>query len=132
MLDRADEASKAARAMAGEARIVAARAARPDLENAERLSYDGGASYVGQVVDGKRQGLGVAELANGERQAGDWEADRLNGLGTVRLGDDSRYAGQWRDGQSTGLGVAREAGRRARRGQFRRRPPRRAWACVAR
>lgn len=105
MFDRADEASKAARAMAGEARIVAARAARPDLENAERLSYDGGASYIGQVVAGKRQGLGVAELANGERQAGDWDADRLNGLGIVRLGDDSRYAGQWNDGQSTGLGV---------------------------
>ncbi|MDP1838734.1 MAG: protein kinase [Reyranella sp.] len=105
LLDRADEASKAARAMAGEARIVAARAARPDLENAERLSYDGGASYVGQAAAGKRQGLGVAELANGERQAGDWDADRLNGLGIVRLGDDSRYAGQWNDGQSTGLGV---------------------------
>jgi len=105
MLDRADEASKTARSMAGEARIVAARAARPDLENAERLSYDGGASYIGQVVDGKRQGLGVADFANGERQAGDWQADHLNGLGIVRLSDDARYAGQWRDGQSTGLGI---------------------------
>jgi len=105
MLDRADEASKAARSMAGEARIVAARAARTALENAERLSYDGGASYIGQVAAGKRQGLGVADLANGERQAGDWDADRLSGLGIVRLGDGTRYAGQWRDGQSTGLGV---------------------------
>jgi serine/threonine protein kinase len=105
MLDRADEASKAARSMAGEARIVAARAARTDLENAERLSYDGGASYIGQVAAGKRQGLGVADLANGERQAGNWDADRLSGLGIVRLGDGTRYAGQWRDGQSTGLGV---------------------------
>ena len=51
--ERADEAAKAARAMAGEARIVAARAARPDLENGERLSYDGGASYVGQVANGR-------------------------------------------------------------------------------
>lgn len=105
VLERADEASKAARSMAGEARIVAARAARTDLENAERLSYDGGASYIGQVAAGKRQGLGVADLANGERQAGDWDADRLSGLGIVRLGDGTRYAGQWRDGQSTGLGV---------------------------
>ena len=48
--------------MAGEARIVAARAARPGLENAERITADDGASYVGQVADGKRQGLGVAEL----------------------------------------------------------------------
>ncbi len=118
MFDRADEATSGARSMAGEARIVAARAARPDLENAERLSYDGGASYIGQVVDGKRQGLGVAELGNGERQAGDWDADRLNGLGVVRLGDDTRYAGQWRDGQSTGLGVRERPGIERAEGNF--------------
>jgi hypothetical protein len=91
--------------MAGEARIVAARAARPDLAGAERITNDSGVSYVGQVADGKRQGLGVAELKNGERQAGDWNDDRLNGLGTVRLEDDTRYSGQWHNGQSTGLGV---------------------------
>ena len=104
--------------MAGEARIVAARAARPDLERAERLSYDPGASYIGQVADGKRQGLGVADLANGERQAGAWQADQLNGLGTVRLADDTRYAGQWRDGQSTGLGVREKPGVERAEGNF--------------
>ena len=117
-LERADEAARAARSMAGEARIVAARAARPDLERAERLSYDPGASYIGQVADGKRQGLGVAELANGERQAGAWQADQLNGLGTVRLADDTRYAGQWRDGQSTGLGVREKPGVERAEGNF--------------
>src|SRR4029453_18338005 len=76
VLERADEATRAARAMAGEARIVAGRAARPDLQNAERLTNDG-VSYVGQVSDSKRQGLGVAELNNGERQAGDFQDDRL-------------------------------------------------------
>ena len=118
VLERADEASKAARAMAGEARIVAARAARPDLENAERLSYDGGASYIGQVVAGKRQGLGVADLANGEQQAGNWDADRLSGLGIVRLGDGARYAGQWRDGESTGLGIREKPGIERSEGNF--------------
>lgn len=116
--ERADEAAKAARAMAGEARIVAARAARPDLENSERLSYDGGASYVGQVANAKRQGLGVAELTNGERQAGDWVDDRMAGLGTVRLADDTRYSGQWRDGQSTGLGVREKPGKERAEGNF--------------
>ena len=116
--ERADEAAKAARAMAGEARIAAARAARPDLENSERLTYDGGASYVGQVANGKRQGLGVAELGNGERQAGEWADDRLNGLGTVRLADDTRYSGQWRDGQSTGLGLREKPGAERAEGNF--------------
>ena len=118
MSERADEAFRAARALAGEARIVEARAAKADLEHSERLSYDGGASYIGQVVDGMRQGLGVAELANGERQAGEWKDDRLNGLGTVRLADDARYAGQWRDGQSTGLGVRERPGVERSGGNF--------------
>ena len=117
-LARADEAAGTARAAAGEARIVAARASRPDLERAERLSYDPGASYVGQVTDGKRQGLGVADLADGEHQAGEWRADQLNGLGTVRLADDARYAGEWRDGQSTGLGVREKPGVERAEGNF--------------
>ena len=117
VLERADEAAGAARAMAGEARIVAARAARPDLPNAERLET-GGVTYVGQVVDGKRHGLGVAELASGERQAGDFNDDRLNGLGTVRLADDTRYAGQWRDGQATGMGAREKPGIERAEGSF--------------
>ena len=110
MLERAEEAAAQGRAMAGEARIAAARAARPDLENAERLTYDDGSSYIGQSAEGKRQGLGVADLKGGERQAGEWTADRLNGLGTVRLADDTRYSGQWRDGQSTGTGLRERPG----------------------
>jgi serine/threonine protein kinase len=118
MAERAEEAARAARAMAGEARIVAARAARPDLENSERLTYGGGASYIGQVADGKRQGLGVAELGNGERQAGDWSADLMNGLGTVRLSDDTRYGGQWKEGKSTGLGLREKPGAERSEGNF--------------
>jgi serine/threonine protein kinase len=117
VLERADEAARAARAMAGEARIVAARAARPDLPNAERLSNNG-VSYVGQVSDGKRQGQGVVELSNGERQAGDFQDDRLNGLGTVRFADDTRYAGQWRDGQASGLGSREKPGVERAEGNF--------------
>ncbi|HYC65193.1 MAG TPA: protein kinase [Reyranellaceae bacterium] len=109
-LELAEEAAARGRAMAGEARIAAARAARPDLENSERLSYDNGASYIGQSSDGKRQGLGVADLRGGERQAGEWNDDRLHGLGTVRLADDARYSGQWKEGQSTGAGVRERPG----------------------
>ncbi|MBV8189897.1 MAG: protein kinase [Alphaproteobacteria bacterium] len=116
--EKADEAARTAISMAGEARIVAARAARPDLERADSRTYEGGASYIGQVVDGKRQGLGVAELADGEKQAGDWQADRLNGLGTVRFPDDTRYAGQLRDGMAGGLGVRERPGVERLEGTF--------------
>ncbi|WP_421996134.1 protein kinase domain-containing protein [Reyranella sp.] len=118
VLEKAEEAARAARSMAGEARIVAARAASPDLAKAERLSYEGGSTYVGQVADGKRQGLGIAELTNGERQAGTWQEDRMSGLGTVRLDDGTLYAGQWRDGKATGLGVEDKPGISRAEGNF--------------
>jgi hypothetical protein len=108
--ERADEAAHTAVSMAGEAKIVAARAGNPSLERAEQRTYDGGASYVGQMVDGKRQGLGVAILADGEKQAGDWQGDRLNGLGTVSFPDDTLFAGQLRDGMAGGLGVREKPG----------------------
>ena len=118
VLEQAEEAAQKARAMAGEARIAAVRAARADLEKTERLTYDDGASYIGQVSDGKRHGLGVAELKGGERQAGQWTNDHLNGLGTVRFADDARYAGQWQDGQSTGTGVREKTGAERAEGNF--------------
>ncbi len=110
VFDKAKDASAAARTMAGEARITAARAAQATLENAQRLTLDDGGSYVGQLADGKRQGLGVLQSKDGDRRAGDWQADVLNGRGTQRLPDGARYEGEWRDGQSTGLGVMEKPG----------------------
>src|SRR5262249_5334220 len=78
-VDKAKEAADAARTMAGEARIVEARAARSGLENATRLTSDDGASYVGQASAGQRQGLGVAESKDGDRQAGEWKDNMLSG-----------------------------------------------------
>jgi hypothetical protein len=110
VLDKARETADAARSMAGEAKIVAARSALATLENAQRLSTDDGANYVGQVADGKRQGLGVAEAKDGDKQAGEWKDNVLNGLGTEQLSDGMRYEGQWRDGVPAGLGVRDRSG----------------------
>ena len=118
VFERAQEAASAARTMAGEARIAAARASRPGLENSQRLTSDDGATYIGQVADGKRQGLGVAELKDGDRQAGEWKDDLLNGLGFERLPDGTRYEGQWRSGQSTGLGLREKPGVAREEGSF--------------
>ncbi|HZQ00982.1 MAG TPA: protein kinase [Reyranella sp.] len=118
LADKVKEADSAAVAMAGEARIAAARAARPGLENAERVSGDDGSSYVGQLADGKRQGLGVVELKDGGRQAGEWKDNRLNGLGTDRRADGTHFEGQWRDGVPNGLGVREKPGVERAEGNF--------------
>ena len=110
------------------AKRASRRLARRDraCENAERITADDGASYVGQVADGKRQGLGVLEFKDGERQAGEWKNDDPATVSAraaerrpaLRRPMERRPAGRPRR--------AREAGQRARRGQFRRRPARRA------
>ena len=110
VFERAKEAADAARTMAGEARIAAARAARPGLENADRITDENGASYVGQASEGKREGLGVLEFKDGDRQAGEWKDNVLSGLGIERLNDGPRYEGQWRNGLPAGLGVREKPG----------------------
>ena len=118
VFDKARETTGAARTMAGEARIAAARAARPGLENAERMTSDDGASYVGQVSDGKRQGFGVLVFKDGDRQAGEWKDNTLSGLGIERLNDGLRYEGQWRTGLPAGLGVREKPGSERTEGNF--------------
>ena len=116
--DKANDAAATARTMAGEARITAARAAQASLENAQRMTADDGANYVGQLADGKRQGLGVAETKDGDRRAGEWQDDKMNGRGTRKLSDGVRYEGQWRDNQPSGLGVVEQPGVDREEGTF--------------
>jgi len=108
--EKVKETASAAFAMAGEARIVAARAASPSLEKAERQNSDDGASYVGQVADGRRQGLGVLAFKDGGRQAGEWRDNLLSGLGIDLQAGGTHYEGQWRDGFPNGLGVRETPG----------------------
>ena len=119
LFEQAKEAADAGRTMAGEARIVAARAARPGLENAEKISADDGTVYVGQMNDDKqRQGLGVADFKDGARQAGEWKENSLNGLGVDRQADGGRFEGQWRAGHPQGLGVLEKPGVERSEGNF--------------
>jgi hypothetical protein len=105
--ERAERARQLAMQRAGDARIRAAEAGKPDLVNTQRTTFDDGSTYVGQMVDGKRDGLGVAVLRAGERQAGEWKGDRLEGLGMLRAGDGRGYEGEWRGGLPNGAGVFR-------------------------
>ncbi|MGE5151548.1 MAG: protein kinase domain-containing protein [Rhodospirillaceae bacterium] len=118
ILDRAKEAATAARANAGEARIKATRADQPDLENAQRVTGDDGSSYVGQLADGKRSGLGVLTYKDGDTQAGEWKDNVLNGLGREHLSDGPVYEGQWSNGVPAGLGMRDKPGSERAEGNF--------------
>jgi serine/threonine protein kinase len=118
VLDKAKEAATAARAMASEARIAATRAALPGLENSERVTGDDGSSYVGQLADGKRSGLGVLVYKDNDTQAGEWKDNVLSGRGTEHLSDGPVYEGQWTNGVPNGLGVRDKPGRERSEGNF--------------
>jgi serine/threonine protein kinase len=118
ILGKAKEAATAARANAGEARIKATRADQPDLENAQRVTGDDGSSYVGQLVDGRRSGLGVLTYKDGDTQAGEWKDNVLNGLGREHLNDGPVYEGQWSNGVPSGLGVRDKPGSERAEGNF--------------
>jgi hypothetical protein len=115
--ERAREARAAARAMAGETHIATTRAEQLGLEGAERVTGDDGSTYVGQLVDGKREGLGVLTFKDGDRQAGEWKDNVLNGKGIEQL-SDQRYEGQWRNGLPAGLGVRDKPGVERAEGNF--------------
>lgn len=74
---RARDAANQAREMQTKALAIAQSAAQLGLDHAERHTYPDGGSYVGQVNNGQRDGLGVAELSTGERQAGQWRQGLL-------------------------------------------------------
>ncbi len=103
----AEQARHKAMERAGTARLTAAEAGKPDLQGRREISFDDGSTYAGQLVGGQRSGLGVAELASGERQAGDWRDNRLEGLGVLRAADGRGYEGAWHAGLPDGLGVLR-------------------------
>jgi hypothetical protein len=118
IFEKAKEAVIAAGANAGEARIAASRAALPSLENAERVTGDDGSSYVGQLADGKRSGLGVLVYKDNDTQAGEWKDNVLNGRGTEHLSDGPVYEGQWSNGVPAGLGVRDKPGNERAEGNF--------------
>jgi hypothetical protein len=118
VFDRAREAAQAGIAMRGEAMIAKARAENPGLENAERITGDDGSTYVGQLADGKREGLGVLQFKDGDRQFGEWKDNVLSGLGVEQLNDGPRYEGRWRNGLPAGMGVRERAGVERAEGNF--------------
>ncbi len=65
--------------------------------------------YVGQIKDGKREGIGVAiretnnEGWNGT-YSGNWKNDRQNGYGVRSWVSGARYEGDFKDGARSGFG----------------------------
>lgn len=69
----------------------------------DTISYRDGASYSGQVWDGKRHGRGTFTSAAGEYE-GQWDNDLRHGEGREAWKDGRLYSGTFRKGKIDGQG----------------------------
>jgi len=66
---------------------------------------DAEGNYEGDVVEGKRNGVGKRSFADGSVYLGLWKNDKKDGLGSLRWADQTSYTGQWKEDKYEGYGV---------------------------
>lgn len=80
------------------------------------VRYPSGDFYVGEVVDGKREGRGTYYFQNGDIYVGEFVCDTFHGLGAFKKANFSingqacvgrSYEGEFKDGLRCGRGVLR-------------------------
>jgi hypothetical protein len=71
-----------------------------------KSSTDSG-NYIGDVLNGKREGKGVMSYINRTVYRGDWKNDKRHGKGVLRGPNGSKYDGEWIKGHREGLGMMR-------------------------
>ena len=61
--------------------------------------------YVGQVVNGIREGKGIVYFNDGDRYNGEFINDKAEGKGIYYYKNDDRYEGDFKNGLSEGKGI---------------------------
>ena len=70
----------------------------------ETIRYDGGSVYIGQVINGKRNGKGTMTWPSGETYEGDFVDNKRNGKGKYTWPSGNVYEGDYLNGKRTGKG----------------------------
>ena len=72
--------------------------------NEQVIKYDNG-KYIGQVVNGLREGKGIYYFNNGDRYEGDFKNDNKEGKGIYYWNNGDRYEGDWKNDNKEGKGI---------------------------
>jgi len=70
------------------------------LENGKRK-----VRFEGEYKDGRENGYGIYEYADGSRYEGEWKDGNHHGHGIYEFANGSRYEGGWKDGKFHGYGI---------------------------
>ena len=71
-----------------------------DTEDHHRIQYqfyEGGDYYIGEMIDGQRNGYGIYMYANGDAWYGPWKDGKRNGFGLMIYTNGSNKADKWED-----------------------------------
>ena len=61
--------------------------------------------YIGDFVNDKKEGNGIALYSNGDKYEGEWKNNKQYGKGIVIYSTGGRYEGEWANGKFNGLGI---------------------------
>ena len=61
--------------------------------------------YIGNFVNGIREGKGVFTFSNGNEYIGNFKNNKSNGVGRMKYNNGDEYLGNWVDGKKDGLGI---------------------------
>ncbi len=70
-----------------------------------RMVYRNGAVYEGPWKNNQREGKGVLTYAEGSEYEGDWVNDTRNGHGNMKYQTGNVYNGEWKNGKKEGKGI---------------------------
>ncbi len=69
------------------------------------FTYPDGGKYVGEFMDGTRNGKGTYIFVNGEKYVGEYKDGIRNGQGTFTYAEGDEYVGGFKDGKRNGQGT---------------------------
>lgn len=71
------------------------------------IMYTGGdgATYIGDLKEGKRHGRGTLTYTTGRTYTGEWKEGKRHGQGTLTYSSGIMYTGEWKDGKRHGQGT---------------------------
>ena len=71
----------------------------------EIKEYENGNKYIGQFVNGKREGYGIMYFANGGKYEGNWKKGLAEGKGIEYYQNGDRFEGGYHEDEEHGQGV---------------------------
>ena len=76
-----------------------------NINNQQELKFKNGGRYVGQVINGLREGKGIEYYINGNRYEGDFRNDKREGKGIYYYHNGDIYEGDYRNDKRGGKGI---------------------------